>query len=163
MVGWRRRDARWAIQPVLAGDGLSIFLAACRRGGGGEGLCEEKRVHVSEILPVGGAVVFMREEGKRRGGLDLKLPGRRVDYCVSGAIAVREAVAGGWACSRGDWLQRGQVKCATPSFWPGPHCGAAIRLNNNGTTRNSQGKRGLPFIIATASEVRAGRAKLHWN
>lgn len=27
------------------------------------GFCEGKRVHVSEICPAGGAVVFMREEG----------------------------------------------------------------------------------------------------
>jgi hypothetical protein len=46
-------------------------------------------VHVSEILPVGGAVVFMREEGKLRGGLDLSLPGRRVGYGLIGAAAVK--------------------------------------------------------------------------
>jgi hypothetical protein len=79
-------------------------------------------VHVSEIWPVGGAVVFMREEGGRRDGPDLQLPGRRVDYCVSAAIAVGHAVAGGWASRGGDWLMRGQVKCATPSL-----AGATLR------------------------------------
>lgn len=92
------------------------------RRGGGEGLCEEKRVHVSEIWPVGGAVVFMREEGRRRDGLDLQLPGQRVGYCVSAAIAVGHTVAGGWACRGGDWLRPGQVKCATPSL-----AGATLR------------------------------------
>jgi len=40
------------------------------RGVGGVGSkgepLREKRVHVSEFCPVGGAVVFMREEGKLR-------------------------------------------------------------------------------------------------
>lgn len=37
----------------------------------------EKRVHVSEIWPVGGAVVFMREEGKGCRTVDLPISGRR--------------------------------------------------------------------------------------
>lgn len=156
MVGWRGRDARRARRQVLAGGGLSIFLAASRRGGGGEGLCEEKRVHVSEVLPVGGAVVFMREEGSRRGGLDLKLPGRRVDYCVSGAITVRETVAGGWACSCGDWLQCGQVPCATPRSGWGHIAALATRLQNKGT-RDQRGYRLLSrlHISQTALELTA--------
>lgn len=120
-----------------------------RRGEEGEGLCEEKRVHVSEIWPVGGAVVFMREKGKRRDGLALQLPGQRVDYCVSAAIAVTETVAGGWACRGGDWLQRGQAKCATPS-----------RCLAGATLRRSQENKGGYRLL---SRLTAGQARLHWS
>lgn len=49
-----------------------------RDGGEGEGrpfFCEEKRVHVSEISPAGGAVVFMSDDGRRRDGRDVRLGG----------------------------------------------------------------------------------------
>lgn len=56
---WRRCERECTLQVTLAG----------RAGRGGRrgkrgGVCEEKRVHVNEILPVGGAKVFMREKGK---------------------------------------------------------------------------------------------------
>jgi hypothetical protein len=45
-----------------------VFLQVQRvteaEGGRNGGVWEEKRVHVSWILPVGGAKVFMREKGK---------------------------------------------------------------------------------------------------
>ncbi|KAL7966307.1 hypothetical protein HDV63DRAFT_172720 [Trichoderma sp. SZMC 28014] len=97
----------------------------------------------------------MRDGGRRRDGLDLQLPGRRVDYCVSAAIAVGHAVAGGWACRGGDWLERGQVKCATPSL-----AGATLRRSSLGDRTPRQGKRGLPFIIAAGRKpgcIRADR------
>lgn len=55
----------WLRQAVL-GAGTSFFFFATEAEGG-KGTCEEKRVHVSEICRVGGAVVFMREKGKVRG------------------------------------------------------------------------------------------------
>ncbi|KAL6797526.1 hypothetical protein GGI42DRAFT_94293 [Trichoderma sp. SZMC 28013] len=84
----------------------------------GEGSrCEEKRVHVSEILPVGGAVLFMRDEDEVRAELDLNLPGRRAGYCLAGAAGLRELwlVAGARAALIGhgeaDALARATLRC----------------------------------------------------
>ena len=44
------------------------FLGGAMAEGRGGRVCEEKRVHVSEIRPVGGAKVFMREKAKARRG-----------------------------------------------------------------------------------------------
>lgn len=65
--------------------------------GGGEALfCEEKRVHVSEISPVGGAVVFMSDDGRQRDGRDVRLGG----LCRSRGCRSKGAVAGGWGRRR---------------------------------------------------------------
>lgn len=80
---------------------LAVVGLASEEGEGSR--CEEKRVHVSEILPVGGAVLFMRDEDEVRAELDLSLPGRRAGYCLAGAAALRELwlVAGAGGCA--DW------------------------------------------------------------
>lgn len=44
-------------------------------------------------------MLFMRDEDEVRAELDLRLPGRRADYCLAGVAALREC---GW------WLETGR-------------------------------------------------------
>ncbi|KAL7944163.1 hypothetical protein V8C42DRAFT_327889 [Trichoderma barbatum] len=117
----------------------------------GEGsLCEEKRVHVSEILPVGGAVLFMRDEGQLRAELDLSLPGRWPDYCLAGAAALREL-----------WLVAGAAGCAD---WPreaDAFARATLRCHRQkGRKKLSAGER-LPFVMVEVRDESGTR--LGWR
>lgn len=75
--GWLELHRYLRLRRAVVGWPGTFFWVLCyfsARGRREEG--REKRVHVSEILPVGGAVLFMREKGKVGCGVDLSLPGR---------------------------------------------------------------------------------------